>query len=65
MRDPKRETEEETRNRKKQAAQGGVGVITPGVFRSCVGMALRDMASWYDRDGLMVGLADLTGLFQP
>lgn len=30
-----------------------------------MGMALRDMASWYDRDGLMVGLADLTGLFQP
>jgi len=30
-----------------------------------VGVALRDMVSGHDGDGLMVGLDDLSGLFQP
>mgnify|MGYP001855407150 CR=1 FL=1 len=35
------------------------------VFQSCVDMALRDMISGHGGDGLMVGLDDLRGLFQP
>ena len=30
-----------------------------------VGVALRDMVSGHDGDGLMVGMDDLSGLFQP
>ena len=30
-----------------------------------VGVALRDTVSGHDGDGLMVGLDDLSGLFQP
>ena len=33
------------------------------VFRNCIDVALRDMVSGHD--GLMVGLDDLSGLFQP
>ena len=35
------------------------------VFKSCVDVALRDMVSGHGGDGLMVGLGDLSGLFQP
>ena len=35
------------------------------VFKSCVDVALRDMASWHGGGGLMVGVGDLCGLFQP
>jgi len=34
-------------------------------FEKCVGMALRDMVSGHGCNGLMVGLDDLSGLFQP
>jgi len=35
------------------------------VFKSCVDVALRDMASWQVGGGLMVGVVDLFGLFPP
>ena len=35
------------------------------VFKKCVDVALRDMVSEHGGDGLMVGLDDLRGLFQP
>ena len=35
------------------------------VFKKCVDVALRDMVSKQGGDGLMVGLDDLRGLFQP
>ena len=35
------------------------------VFQNCVDVALRDMVSGHDGDGLMFGLGDLRGLFQP
>ena len=35
------------------------------VFKKCVDVALRDMVSKHGGDGLMVGLDDLRGLFQP
>ena len=35
------------------------------VFRKRVDVALRDVVSEHGRDGLMVGLDDLGGLFQP
>ena len=34
------------------------------VFKECVSVALRDMVSGRDGDGLVVGLDDLSGLFQ-
>ena len=35
------------------------------VFKKCVDVALRDVVSKHAGDGLMVGLDDLRGLFQP
>ena len=35
------------------------------VFIERVDVALRDMVSGHGGDGLMVGLGDLSGLFQP
>ena len=35
------------------------------VFKNCVDVALKDMVSGHGRDGLMVGLGELSGLFQP
>jgi len=35
------------------------------VFKNCEDVALRDMVSRYGRNGLLVGLHDLGGLFQP
>ena len=34
-------------------------------FKNCVDVALRDEVSGHTGDGLMVGLGDLRGLFQP
>jgi len=34
------------------------------VFQNCVDVALRDVVSEHGGDGLMVGLGDLSGLFQ-
>lgn len=36
-----------------------------GVFKSCVHMALRDIVSGHDGDGLAVRPGGLQGLFQP
>ena len=35
------------------------------VFKKSRGVALRDMVSGHGADGLVVGLGDLSGLFQP
>ena len=35
------------------------------VFRKCIDVALRDLASGHGGDGLAVRLDDLSGLFQP
>lgn len=35
------------------------------MFKSRVDVALRNMVSGYSGDGLMVGLGDPSGLFQP
>ena len=35
------------------------------VFKNCVDVALRDMVSGHGGDGFVVGLDDLSGLFQP
>jgi len=35
------------------------------VFKYCVHVVLRDVVSGHGEDGLMVGLGDLRGLFQP
>ena len=35
------------------------------VFKNCVDVALRDMVRGHGGDGLIVGLDDLRGLFQP
>ena len=35
------------------------------MFKKRVDVALRDMVSGYGGDGLVVGLGDLRGLFQP
>jgi len=35
------------------------------VFKSCVDVALRDVGSGHGGGGLMAGLGDLKGLFQP
>jgi len=35
------------------------------VFRKCADVVLRDMVSGHGGDGLIVGLYDLSGLFQP
>ena len=42
-----------------------VGLPSLEVFKSHVDVALRNMVSGHGGDGLMVGLDDLTGLFQP
>jgi len=34
-------------------------------FKSCVDVVLRDMVCGHGGGGLMVGLGDLSGLFQP
>ena len=34
------------------------------VFKNCVDVALRDMGKGHGGDGLMLGLHDLSGLFQ-
>jgi len=34
-------------------------------FKNCVDVALRDMVSDHGGDGLMVGVDDFSGLFQP
>ena len=35
------------------------------MFKNCVDVALRDVVSGHGGDRLMVGLGDLSGLFQP
>ena len=35
------------------------------MFKKCVDVALRDMVSGHDGDGLTAGLDDLRSLFQP
>ena len=44
----------------------GVVVESPSleVFKKCEDLALRAVVSGHGWDGLMVGLADLSGLFQ-
>ena len=41
-------------------------VESPGleVFKNCVDMAVRDVVSGHGGDGVMVGLNDLSGIFQ-
>jgi len=48
-----------------QAAQGGGGGTVPGGVQNCADVALRDMVNGHGAGGLMVGLDDLRGLFQP
>jgi len=43
---------------------GGGRVTIPGVFQNRVDVALRDTVSRHGGDGLVVGLDDLSGLFQ-
>ena len=64
MRGPRRETEE-TRNSKNRLLKGVVESPPLEVFQSCVDVALRDVGSGHGGDGLMVGLVDRRGLFQP
>ena len=42
-----------------------VELLSLEVFQNRVNVALRDMVSGHGGDGLMVGLGDLRGLFQP
>jgi len=51
--------------KKKQATQGGGGVLIP--FKNCRDVALRDVVSGYGGGGGCIGfrLGDLRGLFQP
>ncbi len=42
-----------------------VELLSLEVFQNRVDVALRDMVSGHGGDGLMVGLGDLRGLFQP
>ena len=51
--------------RTQQAAQGGGGVTIPGGVLNFVDVALRDAVSGHGGDGLMFGLDDPSGLFQP
>lgn len=44
------------------AAQGGGGLIIPGGVQD---MALRDVVSRHSGGGFVIGLDDLSGLFQP
>jgi len=48
-----------------QAAQGGGGVTNPGGVPEPCGCGTEDVVSGHGGDGLMVGLGDLRGLFQP
>jgi len=64
LRGPRRETEE-TRNSKNRLLKGVVESPSLAVLRNSVDVALRDMVSGHGGDGLMVGLVDLRGLFQP
>ena len=41
-----------------------VGSPSLEVFKNCVDVALRDMGKGHGGDGLMLGLHDLSGLFQ-
>mgnify|MGYP001864492600 CR=1 FL=1 len=42
-----------------------VQLLSLEVFRSCGDVALRDVVSGHGGGGLLVGLGDLGGLFQP
>ena len=48
-----------------QPAQGGVVLPSLEVLKNRVDVALGDVVSGHGGDGLMVGLHDLRGLFQP
>ena len=48
-----------------QAAQGGGGVTVHGGVQNRVDVALRDVVNQHSGDGLMGGLDDPSGLFQP
>lgn len=48
-----------------QTARGGGGVIVPGGVKRHVGVTLRDVVSGHGGVGLVVGLGDLSDLFQP
>ena len=48
-----------------EAAQGGGGVTISGCVPEPCGCVTEDMVSGHGGDGLMVGLDDLSGLFQP
>ena len=39
--------------------------LSLAVFKKCADVALRDVVSGHGGDGLMVGLGNLSGLFQP
>jgi len=43
----------------------GSVTIPGGGVKNCVDVALRDVVSGHGGDGLMVGLGDLSGPFQP
>ena len=42
-----------------------IEVLSLKVFKNCVDVALWDMVSGHGGSGLVVGLGDLGGLFQP
>ena len=42
-----------------------VGSLSLEVFKSCGDVALKDLVSGHGGNGLVVGLDDLRGLFQP
>lgn len=42
-----------------------VELLSLGMFRSCGDMALMDVVNGHGGDGFVVGLDDLSGLFQP
>jgi len=48
-----------------QAAQGGGGVTIPGGVQEPCGGGTEGHGQWAWGDGLLVGLGDLRGLFQP
>jgi len=50
---------------REEAAQGGGGVTAPGGVQEMWRCGTEGCGSGHGGDGLMVGLGDLSGLFQP